>query len=103
MKKLLLVAILILAIPVFASADVVLQVTVPTAWIPDTSAAIEQAFPGKPNDWNIKRWAEYQMREWLRGIVAEYRTNQDMIDALTSQGYVVTAPGDVPITTPSGD
>jgi hypothetical protein len=85
------------------AADVHLQVTVPDAWVSDTAAAIDWKFPGRPNNWGPKRWAEYQIRQWLRGIVAEYRTKDDADDILDAQGYVETLPADVPITTQSGD
>jgi hypothetical protein len=108
MKKLFLVCIIALIVSFAGSAiaaDVTLQIKVPSAWVPATVAAITDMYPippewrtGQPQGVRVKTWTEYQIRAWLRNIVAPYRTKLDKEAALAASEYVPTVADDIPIT-----
>ena len=104
MKKLLItlqlmIAMIILSLSLVTgsqAADVELKITVPDAWVNITIAAINSRWP-KPDGITQKKWAETQMRIWLRNIVGAYKRAQDRNTALNAGGYVETRDDDIPI------
>ncbi|KKM61692.1 hypothetical protein LCGC14_1529210, partial [marine sediment metagenome] len=99
MKKLFMIAMIVLSLSFVAgsrAADVELKITVPDAWVDVTIAAINSRWP-KPNGITQKKWAETQIRIWLRNIVGAYKRNQDRSAALDAGGYVETRDDDIPI------
>ena len=101
MRKILSVLIVFLSLTIVApttllAADVELKITVPDAWVNIAIAAINSKWP-KPNGISQKRWAETQIRIWLRDIVGAYKRNLDRSTALDAGGYVETRDDDIPI------
>ncbi len=99
MKKLFMIAMFVLSLSLVTNsqaADVELKITVPDAWVDVTIAAINSKWP-KPNGISQKRWAETQIRIWLRNIVGAYKRILDRSSALDAGGYVDTKDDDIPI------
>ncbi len=99
MKKLFMIAMIVLSLSFVAgsrAADVELKITVPDAWVDVTIAAINSRWP-KPDGIGQIKWAETQIRTWLRNIVGAYKRNQDRSAALDAGGYVETRDDDIPI------
>ena len=80
----------------FIAADVELKITVPDAWVDVTIAAINSKWP-KPTGITQKKWAETQIRIWLRNIVGAYKRTLDRSAALDAGGYIETRDDDIPI------
>ncbi|KKN36237.1 hypothetical protein LCGC14_0775670 [marine sediment metagenome] len=99
MKNLFMIAMIVLSLSLAtgsSAADVELKITVPDAWVDVTIAAINSKWP-KPAGITQKKWAETQIRTWLRNIVGAYKRNLDRSAALDAGGYVETRDDDIPI------
>lgn len=99
MKKLFLVSSL-LAVFAFAqqskAADVTLTITVRDASVAMTIAAVNSVWPGRIAAGKThKQWVEIHMRQWLRGIVASYKTRMDREAAEAAAGFAETEPDDI--------
>ena len=86
------------------AADVDLCITVPSDWVPATTAAViakwaipEDWFAEEPEGARVKKWTEHKLRAYLRNIVAPYKTKLDREAALEAGGYVATGDTDIPI------
>lgn len=80
------------------AADVVLEVTVPDAWVARASAAVLSQPICTELGLNAKKCAEYLMRKRLKQYVVDYdnKTNQELTNQ--TQGFVEITEDDVPIT-----
>jgi len=99
MKKVIMILVMLGVLFTFGTAiaaDVELKITVPDAWVDVTIAAINSKWP-KPTGITQKKWAETQIRTWLRNIVGAYKRAQDRNTALDAGGYVETHDDDIPI------
>ena len=99
MKKLLMIGMIVLSLSLVtgaSAADVELKITIPDAWVDVTIAAVTSKWP-KPDGITQKKWAETQIRTWLRNIVGAYKRAQDRSAALDAGGYVETRDDDIPI------
>jgi hypothetical protein len=96
MKKFIFAALFLAFASTAGAADVQLTVTVPDAWVDPTIAAINSVFPGREEaGMTNKEWAEYQIKMWLKGIVAPYKTRIDREAALEAAGYEETTSDEV--------
>ncbi|HDZ13537.1 hypothetical protein LCGC14_1273430 [marine sediment metagenome] len=77
-------------------ADVALKIIVPDAWVDITIEAITSRWP-KPDGVTQKKWAETQIRIWLRNIVGAHKRAKDRITAMDAGGYIETHDDDIPI------
>ncbi|KKM98011.1 hypothetical protein LCGC14_1162200 [marine sediment metagenome] len=99
MKKAIMILVMLGILFTFSTtnaAGVELKITVPDAWVNITIAAINSKWP-KPDGITQKKWAETQIRIWLRNIVGAYKRNLDRSTALDAGGYVETRDDDIPI------
>ncbi len=99
MIKLFVVGMIVLSLSLVTgsqAADVELKITVPDAWVAVTTAAINSKWP-KPDGITQKKWAETQIRTWLRNIVGAHKRAKDRITAMDAGGYVETRDDDIPI------
>jgi len=95
MKKLIFSVLFFAFASTAGAADVQLTVTVPDAWVQPTIAAFNSVFPDKPDGTTNKQWVEYQVRQWMKSIVAPYKTRIDREAALEAAGYTETTTDEV--------
>ncbi len=99
MKKIIMILMMLGVLLTFSTtnaADVELKITVPDAWVAVATAAINSKWP-KPTGITQKKWAETQIRIWLRNIVGAYKRTLDRSAALDAGGYIETRDDDIPI------
>ena len=98
MKNLFMIGMFVLSLSLVTgslAADVELKITVPDAWVAITTAAVNSKWP--TDGIGQIKWAETQMRIWLRNIVGAYKRTLDRSAALDAGGYVETKDDDIPI------
>ena len=81
-----------------SAADVTLNITVPDAWVSDAIATVNSKFPGREEaGMTNKQWTEYQISQWLKGMIVDYRNRTSKETILAAQGYTEITEDDVQI------